>query len=224
LTSSRAVSAGEQDKRSEKQWTERTKEGMISSPGGREEELVRERCNQLQLEDPTRALPTERNRFIRRFSSEVAPSSPDLPVPAAAPSAWKSWDLPLMLNHFLTRLLDHDSCKKNRISTAFSRLTDRSWCCRGLSRLGHLALLAGAAAAISHCSEQSRGALMQPEGPSEQWRLSALLNSGCKRWPARQGEAMVGRGWSRKRQRQAGHCWSFCAQRLRFDGKARGEG
>lgn len=41
--------------------------------------------------------------------------SPDLPLPAptAAASAWKSWDLPLMLNHFLTRLLDHDSCKRN---------------------------------------------------------------------------------------------------------------
>jgi len=42
--------------------------------------------------------------------------SPDLPlpVPTAAASAWKSWDLPLMLNHFLTRLLDHDSCKNHR--------------------------------------------------------------------------------------------------------------
>lgn len=41
-------------------------------------------------------------------------NSPDLPVPGATASAWKSCDLPLMLNHFLTRLLDHDSCGTNR--------------------------------------------------------------------------------------------------------------
>ena len=49
------------------------------------------------------------------------PGSPDLPVPAATASAWKSWDLPLMLNHFLTRLLDHDSCKNGGLNAARRR-------------------------------------------------------------------------------------------------------
>lgn len=34
--------------------------------------------------------------------------APLLPI-AATSSAWKSWALLLMLNHFLTKLLDHDS-------------------------------------------------------------------------------------------------------------------
>jgi hypothetical protein len=151
---------------------------------------------------PHKSTNNRKKQFHQEVQFRSVPSLPDLPVPAAAPSAWKSWDLPLMLNHFLTRLLDHDSCKKNRISMAFARLTDRSSCCagdcRGLGTLPFLLLLLLLASLIIP-QEQSRGALMQPEGPSVQWRLSALLNfSGCKRWPARPSDAMVGGGWSQE--------------------------
>jgi hypothetical protein len=51
--------------------------------------------------------------LIETHTANSEKYAPVLPT-AATSSAWKSWALLLMLNHFLTKLLDHESCESQQ--------------------------------------------------------------------------------------------------------------
>ena len=94
---------------------------MRNSVGGRNKRVIFQwQTEEEEMEAPEVSGGSHKAETPRERQSTglQLPGSPDLPVPAATASAWKSWDLPLMLNHFLTRLLDHDSCKNGGLNAA----------------------------------------------------------------------------------------------------------